>query len=165
MQAASKTIVDLNRAALPKLVETLAGDGGRQLREAYERKAFPAIYRDSRSAQPKVDAALALTDLSADQRRDLESIALSFRGSYDDLSQQMVTLSEQMDGNLMAFEPEDWKEYTKRQSAISKLRFDRDEVSATAVRALRAALTPEQVAAIGGLQEPSRRSDNPFEVE
>jgi hypothetical protein len=163
MQAINKSIVELNRAALPRLVEALPGDFGRQLRDAYERKAFPQVYDDSHSAQSRIDAALALAELNADQRRDIESIALSFRGGYDELSQQMVILSEQMDGNLAAFEPEDWREYTKRQSSISKLRFDRDEISATALRSLRAALTPEQVAALGGLEEAPPRGDNPFE--
>lgn len=163
MGTINKSIVKLNRAALPGLVEALPGDFGRQLRDAYERQAFPQVYDDSHSAQSRIDAALALAELNADQRRDLESIALSFRGGYDELSQQMVALSEQMDGNLAAFEPEDWREFSKRQSTISKLRFDRDEISATALRSLRAALTPEQVAALGGLEDPPPRGDNPFE--
>jgi hypothetical protein len=160
--AAGTTIAALNEATLPKLVDALPSDGGIRVREAFERRAFPSVYVDSRSAQPKIDSALALPDLTAEQRRELQSIALAFRGDYDQLSRKMVEMTAGQHDDFSQFQQDDWQEYMKSQSAMSKLRFDRDEASAAAIRRMRAALNPEQVKALGGLEEPQRRSDNPF---
>jgi hypothetical protein len=151
---ASKAVADLNRATLERLVAALPGEAGANLRRDYNRRAYPDIYNDPRSAEARIDQALKLPSLDAEQRRQVEEIAKTFRTSYADLSEQMVAIKHDADeANVATFEAADWQEFQKRQNRVGSIRFERSEVSAAALLRLKEVLTADQVAAIGGLDD------------
>ena len=90
------------------------------------------------------------------QRGGLNEIAGEYRPAYEEMSRQMVELSSSREQGAGGMEV-DWQAQERRQAAMSKLRFDRDELSARAANRMRLMLTEAQIAAIGGLPDPPER--------
>jgi hypothetical protein len=59
----------------------------------------------------------------------------------------------------MGNDPDAWKEYMKREEVMAKHRFDRDEVSAKALRRIRVALSKEQIDRLPGLATADHREE------
>ena len=58
-------ITAMNREVLEQLVTTLSADAAWQLKLAYNQAAYPEIFRDDRSAEKTIQAALSLPDIDA----------------------------------------------------------------------------------------------------
>ena len=92
-------ITTLNKATLARLIEALPPDAAQSLRMEYNRKAYPNIYNDSRSAEPHLKAALALEDLSPQQRSQIAEMTQEYRAAYDQLCDQLVELMANASAN------------------------------------------------------------------
>jgi len=154
---ASDTLVSLNRQTLDQLIAQLDAGAGDQLRRAYNRKAFPDVYRDSRSAEPRLQAAMALPDLSDQQREQISTISGEFRTAYDTLCDQMIDLEKSGGSNSFAAagpgggppQPADLQAMQERMRNREKLDFERNDLNDRMLARLRGALTEEQVQRLG----------------
>lgn len=165
LSEAGRAITTLNRQTLPKLLAALPSDAAGSLRHAYNTRAYPSVYSDPQSAEPKINAALKLPGLSDEQRSQVEDISKTFRAAYNTLSEQMVENSPANDG-WVDFQSEDaMKDWQKKHSKLETLRYERNETSFKAVTQLRSVLTPEQVAAIGGLEDPKKPEQRWYGIE
>ncbi len=132
------------------------------LRLAYEEASYPAIFRDSRSAQPFIDKARGLHDLTDEQRVALLTLADKYRAEHVAVCRRMKPPPEDPTRALPdASSPEDsrryWQERMEQANIREKARFERDENSQRAVSQLRRVLTPAQAERIAGL---SKYEDN-----
>lgn len=68
-----KDIRNINRETIRRVTPLLSDEAATKLREAYARRSFPRVYRESH-AEKLVKAALAAGDLTAEQRAELASL-------------------------------------------------------------------------------------------
>ena len=143
----------LNRRTLDEIVNTLPEAAATSIQLAFDRKAYPSIYKDPMSIDRQLKAAYKLKDLTEQQREQLDGLAATHDPEYLRLSKEMVG---HVGGapNMMSFEASDWQEYQKNQEQQQKLRFDRDELCSRAINRLKTILTPEQFKRIGSLPQP-----------
>lgn len=152
-RTARQALIDLNQQTLDRLKASLTDVDADALTRAYDRKAWPDVFRDPASAEPQITAALALPDLSAPQRQSLQQIASEYRVAYDDICQAMIDLAR----TAPAMEGpgggggRDWQAFQERMRQSEKLNFDREDLNVKTIERLKLALTDEQVARIGGL--------------
>ena len=140
-------VASLNRDTLTRLAALLPSENADALQQAYNRKAYPDVYRDPRSAQPHLSAALMLSDLADQQLSQIQELALEFRAKYDELTDQLVQL-------LAAnHEPANFADASFRNwiRERERLEFDRNELSDRTIARLSTILTEEQVQRLGGL--------------
>ena len=150
----SRKVAELNRRTLEELVNTLPDAAGTSIRTAYERKAYPSIFKDPVSIERHLRAAFRLKDLTEQQREQLDLLAATYDPEYQRLSKAMVAQVGGHPMNPLNFEPGDWQEYQQKQEQMKRLRFDRDELCYRAINKLKASLSPEQIKRIGGLPAP-----------
>ncbi len=153
---ASAAMTTLNRDSLERVVAQLDATNADALRRAYNKKAFPDIYRDRRSAQPRIDSALALPDLTDQQRDQLQTMAFEYRTAYDALCEQMITLEKSNaaaptggGGQGAGGAGFDFQAIQERMRNREKLDFERNDLSDKMLARLRATLNEEQVRRLG----------------
>jgi hypothetical protein len=149
---AREAMVNLNRSTLERVSSLLEAASAEELRQRYNRKAFPDVFRDRNSAGPRIDAALALADLSDSQREQLQTIATEFRPAYDALCNQLIDLERNApamrgpgDGGG-GFDPQAFQERMRNRE---KIEFEREDLSDRMLVRLRATLTSDQIQRIG----------------
>ncbi|MFO0963334.1 MAG: hypothetical protein U0625_10590 [Phycisphaerales bacterium] len=126
----------------------------KRLVEAYEDEAYPTIFRDARAATPLIDRALAMPDLSDDQRTQLLALGDRVRAEHRELSRKMIPKpAGEFPGGDMNAQARYWQEYMDRQAAAQRVQFERDEKSQRAVAALRRILNEAQRARMPELEK------------
>lgn len=149
---ARQAIADLNKSSLATLSGMLPAGQAQSLRRAYNREAFPGVFRDPRSAEPHLAAALALGDLTEQQRSTIQEVAAEFHGAYDQMCERMLELEATAPDMGGPPQNRDWQAFQQRLRDREKLEFDRNELSDKALARLRAALTEPQIQQLGGLR-------------
>jgi hypothetical protein len=149
---ARQAITALNRASLDKVKQALPEAQAHELQQSYNRKAFAGVYRDNRSAERHLNAAMALEDLTSQQRAQVQEIVAEFRAEYEAISEKLVELEIHRPDAAGNQENRDWRGMGDQMRNREKLQFDRNDVNDKAVSKLRAALTEDQVARLGGLE-------------
>ncbi len=152
-------LAELNRRTLDALVAALPEAKRRAFRGAYNRQAFPTVYVDPVCVEEHLGRALALKDLSADQVAGISTLAGAYWIDYEALSRKMTALTDAADFLLGSPGHAEMTGYMQRQEELEKLRFDRDELSYRAISRIQGVLSPDQVAALGGLPKPKAQSD------
>ncbi len=143
---ARRALVQLNRRTLDRL-ERSAGAIGTVVRDRYQRTAFPMVYDDEQSAEGPLLAALNLPDLGPDQADRVRDLIALYRPRHQDLCRAMV--EERMAESMSRGGRRDWQERTARSNRIEQHVFDREELNARTLRALRSVLADEQARAVG----------------
>ena len=151
---ARRNLAQLNRRTIGELVNTLGEPAGASIQLAYDRKAYPSIYKDPVSIERQLKAAYKLKDLTEQQRKQLDLLATTYDPEYLRLSAAMVAHVASDTPNMMNFKASDWQEYRKKQEQLQLIRFDRDELCYRAVNKLKVILGPEQIKRIGNLPAP-----------
>ena len=148
---ARREVTALNRTTLDSLLALLPDQQAADLKRAYQRKAFADVFVDERSAEPHLLAANELPDLTAEQRGKVQEIAIEFRVIYDEICQKMVDLEAAAPQPVQRdnFDPRNMQDQLRNRE---KLHFERNDLNDKAIAQLRAALTPEQVQRLGGLE-------------
>jgi hypothetical protein len=153
-QATNRELALLNRATLNAALELAPQREQSTFRDRYNRQAFPTIYDDPTSPEPKLLAAMNLPELSDRQRARVQDLIMEFRVEYQRLSQEMV--EHHMDlSNIEAPErrgrqrpgqpePPEVIERDGLRNAIERVMFDRTELNQRITRRLRAVLNEEQ---------------------
>ena len=142
---ARKAIVELNRITLQKLAQVLPSESMDRLRDVYNRRSFPDIFNDPKSARHIIDAVLAQEDLTPAQRMAVQEIAMDYRSRYQELSNQMVDLkiSQPVPGNDDNFGRINFQAMQQQQRGMEKIRFDRNDLSDKTRNQIRNALSEE----------------------
>ncbi|MHC4809418.1 MAG: hypothetical protein ACYTEV_03530 [Planctomycetota bacterium] len=143
---ARRQLVQLNRRTLSRL-ERAADSIGATLRDRYQRAAFPKVYDDEQSAEGPLLAALNLPDLGPDQADRVRDLIALYRPRHQDLCRALV--EERMAESMARGGRREWQERTARSNRIEQHVFDREELNARTLRALRSVLADEQARAVG----------------
>jgi hypothetical protein len=143
---ARRALVVLNRRTLQRLERSMP-EAGESLRDRYQRTAFPSVYDDEQSAEGPLLAALNLPDLGPDQQDRIQDILALYRPRHQELCSAMV--DARMEASMAARSRRDWQARAARANRIEQFTFDREELNARALRALRATLDPAQAADVG----------------
>ncbi len=142
---ARKMMVELNRTTLDTIAEVLPDEVAQELRDAYGRHAFPAIYDDPRGAGRYLRAALALPDLGEQQRTRIEAVAEEYRPAHRAVAEQLAQIyAEQENAAAGGFDRSQRQRFAEQRNRIGVLEFDRTEINAKALRQLREMLTEKQ---------------------
>jgi hypothetical protein len=157
---ARQAVTSQNRASLEKIKTLLPEAQAQELQRTYNRKAFASVYRDTRSAERHLTAALALEDLTSQQRTQVQEITAEFQSNYDAISEKLVELEASRQDMSATPENRDWRGMGDQMRNREKLQFDRNDVNDKAVSKLRAALTEEQIARLGGLEIAEESAGN-----
>ena len=138
------TIYDAACVAAVSDVDALAS-----AKRARMRAMYPSIYRLSDSAERQLNASALFTELTDDQRGQIEALRAEYNVVYEKLSEQMVMPAFQGfpgDGSAEAFQ-----DYAKRQSEVEKVRFQRKELTEKSLNQLRRTLGSTLSAKVPGL--------------
>jgi hypothetical protein len=144
-QRTTRALESLNRSMLSTLLEALPSDAAHALQHQYRQRAFPSVFDDPRTAEPKLDAAMNLANLAQSQRDRLRDAAVNYRTAYAQIANRMFEVHESRGGENRGRNAMD------HFNALERLRFERNEVNDQLRRQLRAILNDEQIKQIGGL--------------
>ncbi len=118
-------------------------------KRARMRSMYPSIYRVSDSAERQLNSAARFTELTDDQRGQIEALRAEYNAVYEKLSEQMVMPDFDAfpgDGSADAFQA-----YAKRQAEVETFRFQRKELTEKSLNQLRRTLGPTLSAKVVGL--------------
>jgi len=136
-------ISDLNNQTLRQLSEFLPADAASTLRDRYLGRAYPEVPRASQSdALKSFHAALRLPSLSPDLRADINAMAVQFRGSANQVVDEMIKAVDEYRNNAAPF----GRDRTQRREYNQKLEGYRERLAGldrTAVEALGGLLGPD----------------------
>jgi Spy/CpxP family protein refolding chaperone len=136
-------ISDLNNQTLRRLSEFLPPDAASTLRDRYLGRAYPEVPRASQSqALKSFHAALRLPSLSPDLRADINALAVEFRGSANQVVDEMIKAVDEYRNNAAPF----GRDRTLRREYNQKLEGYRERLAAldqTAVETLGGLLGPD----------------------
>ncbi len=154
----SRELARINRETLEQILEAINSDAAFELRAAYNREAFPTVYNDPVCIDRHLNEARKLSDLTDDQQRMLDELAVEYHPAYRDFCEQMIKIHAETEEYAywymsMEDDPDQQRRWMERMEAIAKLNFDRSELNARAVSRLKSILTEEQIKRIGGLPE------------
>jgi hypothetical protein len=135
------------RDAFDAMLAAVPEDDRDRMQLAFDRAAYPSVYRDPRSALPFIERAEAFGDLDERQREQLAALKEKYSREYFDACRRMTPKGS----SLEQAPKERFEAYMALENERAKVRFDRDERSVRAVSQLKRILTPEQVARIPGL--------------
>ena len=150
-------IAELNRVTMEKLLVALPPASAERVRRTFDRMSWPHIHDDRSSAAGLLTAALKLSDLTAQQRTDIENIAAEYRPTYDALLERMKTMAEGPDSSIYDQEhstEEQRLAFMHRRTQRQRMLFDRHELNVRAWQRLKAVLTEDQAKAIGMTATP-----------
>jgi Spy/CpxP family protein refolding chaperone len=138
-------ISDLNNQTLRRLTEFLPRDAASTLRDRYLGRAYPEVPRASQSeALKSFHAALRLPSLSPDLRADITAMAVQFRGSADQVVDEMIKAVDEYRNNAAPFGR--GRDRSQRREYNQKLEGYRERLAGldrTAVEAIEGLLGPD----------------------
>lgn len=106
MREATDAMTELNRRTLDSLAERLPQAEATSLRRAFERQAYPEVFNDPGSLEPRLAAIFELPDLSESQRTRIMELAADYRRSYSQVSDRMIEVHAAGGGNQAAGGPQ-----------------------------------------------------------
>lgn len=153
-----RKVSELNSTIFEKVVAGLPTDKTGDVRDAYQRLAFPSVYKDSGAMKKKINKSIDLNDLTAEQQASLVDLRAEYQPAYTEVSDRMLTLTRASPVRNMTSDREDWSKYSEFHDKFERLQFERAELNSRALLRLRAVLTEAQIEAIGGLPEVAKRN-------
>lgn len=168
MQALEKRKTDIsarmekfNLAALDTICGAMAATDAQQLRCAWQRAAYPRVYDAGGSAEGIFNKALAMRELSAEQRVAVEVMAVEYLEAIERLAAEFIArpksaASEGIDAHG------GFEQAAERDR--KRLAADRDELNQSAVRRLKEALGEELAAKVGELSAKKKRPQMQFQI-
>lgn len=153
--AADEAIAALNRRTIDDALGRLEESDASALRLAWQKAAYPSVFRDARNAEPTLVEAIKLETSTPEQVQQISEILQKHRAEYDRLCQEMVRVTATAAGAPRPgeFNPDTMRAMAATQNELKRLRFDRTELNAASLRKLKALLTPEQIEQLPGLKE------------
>ena len=146
---------DAQSAALEAMAATLTPQAAATLRRAVRAQQYPEVYRAMDRVDGTIDRVMSLPDLTPAQLTTLSTEADAFRARSDDIADRAVAVLTEAEASQAAMitnagNPEKTIEKVRRNElANADLDYDRSELSARALRRMRAVLSPSQAQAAG----------------
>jgi hypothetical protein len=137
-------IRELNAATLGSLAARLDDGGVRAFDRAYQRARHPEVFADPEGLESVLRDALALDDLTGDQRRRLGELIAEHQSMYEDLCEQMVAVRESLETS-----GRDRGRGGGGGNEMERLRFERRELNDKGRRRLRSIMSDEQASRLG----------------
>jgi hypothetical protein len=147
---ASQELMDRVRSIHRAAVDAATDDPARRtaIWRGYLAVENPAVYQPADSALRQLDDAIALGDLSIDQRGRLDALRAEYEAAYLSLSEKIVEGSA---GMVAGSDPDGWREYQERAEVVEKIRFERNERTEKARSEARRILGDELASRVRGL--------------
>lgn len=140
--------------ARKRLEAAVSAEGRMALLTAWCRAVAPRAFNDKKDADTQLVAALALADLTAEQKRQLEALRSSHDAEHAALTEKIGLLAAEIafpsGEEPSARRPSN--DELARQRSLDRLRFDRSELNERSRRRIRTILTAAQCEAVPGLQ-------------
>jgi hypothetical protein len=166
--AADRVTRALNEGARDDLAALITdGEERRLLLDAWNRKAWPSVARDRRSVEPKIELALGVEGLTAEERGRVEAIAAEHRTEYRRILDEMIRTNEESepkpgDDSMRGI---DVAALRKRQETMNRLTFERDELNEKTFRRLRESLGEERAKQLGEMPARPKRGSGGLPAE
>ena len=167
VEEADELTARMNEATIRSMLDALNGNAEQVLLEdAWDRAAWPSVFRDRSDVEPKITTALGLADLSPETKSALEAIAAEHRDEYRRISKEMIAANEKAakenaerrKANTQGDGPDiDIRSMQARQDTMNRLRFERSELNEKTLRRVKEKLTPEQAEKVGDLPKRGER--------
>jgi len=144
-----------DREELEAMAATLTPQAAATLRRAVRAQQYPEVYRAMDRVDGTIDRVMSLPDLTPAQLTTLSTEADAFRARSDDIADRAVAVLTEAEASQAAMitnagNPEKTIEKVRRNElANADLDYDRSELSARALRRMRAVLSPSQAQAAG----------------
>ena len=152
--ALTKASLDGRRAVLDRL----GPEGKAAFDSAWLRAAAPRVYVDRKDAMAVLDAAVSLPGMPEGQRKQLDALRGEHAARHGALCDRLANLFvEYRSGDSVPGLAALAGSGSANRQMTADLRFERAELNARTLRRLRAALTPEQAAAIPSLSPATTR--------
>lgn len=143
---------ELASATRARLESAVSPEGRIALHRAWCRHVAPQAYEDKRNADARLAQALALPDLTPEQRRQIEALRAQHATEHARLTDQIGTIAAELAvPSAPAASKDPSGEPAGVRQKMETLRFDRRELNERTLRQLRTVLTPEQNAEISPL--------------
>ncbi len=144
-----RQIGDVNRETVESIVAVLPAETGARVRDAFNRRAYPKAFDDPGCMADALREAMALEDLSPEQKNRLTTLRLAFNDAYSTAIAGLVDVC----AGAMQFMPMAGRTITEdvaRSEAhfneeFSRLAGAREEANRRALRGLRVTLVPAQM--------------------
>ncbi len=158
VRAAQRAVTAEVRAALDQVAGLVAAPSARSIRRAAHAEAMPEVMRDPRSAEGRLEQALALESLSDERRLAIVDLLSTHQASVDRLVDRFIADALERERRLGVPDEPGPMEIRAMRSADAlqrRLRFDRSEINDATMRRLRQLLTAEENRTIEDLPERS----------
>ena len=158
----AEAVRDINDNAVQNIVLLLPEEQGRQFDRIAKERGYPRIFRDTRIDR-SFKAAMELEDLEADILVAIKELYEAFKIEVAYANEQIYAAThrweaqEQLDRMNRFAERMTGASSNRPESPIRKAQDDRRKIEDNYLEQLKLLLTPEQIAAIGGLDERSER--------
>jgi hypothetical protein len=151
-ERASDGARELASAARARLEGAVSPEGRAALHRAWCQHVAPQAYDDKRNADARLAQALALPDLTSEQRQQIEALRSQHATAHAHLTDQIGTMAAELAMPGAADATSDFAtEPDGARKKLETLRFDRRELNERTLRQLRTVLTAEQNAEISPL--------------
>ena len=130
---------------LAQVLSELSPVAAQELRFAYNRRAFPDVYRDSIEIEKSIASILRLPNLADAQRTQIDAIARNFRARFMEISDKGIAIlrERERESSRSSFGMPS-RAMIERELQRERLEFDRDEICARAMMHLHLALSEAQ---------------------
>ncbi|MGE4199000.1 MAG: hypothetical protein AB7G11_17970 [Phycisphaerales bacterium] len=139
----STRVRDVNRKFAAQIETALPAEKQSEFATAFRRESFPRVYRPTQATRV-VDAAVALKDLTADQKSAIEAIRDSYHRDLAAIQKDMEGATEEMEAN---FSPRNMMQrggFGNDDSKLGDLQRRRRELDRDTAEKVNALLTEEQ---------------------
>jgi len=148
---AKNALMVANQKALDDLLSSISDADHWQVRMRYMKQAYPNIFRNSSDTSTMLTAALAIQNLGATQRDQLEQLSTTYNYEYWNLCEEMIA-NRQLIASAKKKESLFDQSDMQREIQMEKLRFKRSELANRAKMRLRMILAKEQIKDVPGLR-------------
>lgn len=143
-EPASKHLAQINREWVPRIETALAKENATEFRRRFLETAYEPIHPDPNHADALYDAALALEDLTDEQRAILETLREEFRRAHDQISHDMRDIYDRQQEARITASREKREYFTQGIYDLTQARLKREQLNEGQRAKINAILTPEQ---------------------
>ena len=139
-----------NREAADGVFAAVPDQASWSLRDAYERAAYPDIFRDEQAVDPALSQ-LQEIGLSPEQQQKVERRATAYRASWLQLTREMVQLKRDSPGGGGMFPIN--RDRMESGLTMARLKYRRGQLDERTMAQLELILEPSQIAAVAAFAD------------
>lgn len=145
-----------NREAADGVFAAVPDQASWSLRDAYERAAYPDIFRDEQAVDPALSQ-LQEIGLSPEQQQKVEGRATAYRASWLQLTREMIQLKRDTPGGGGMFPIN--RDRMESGLTMARLKYRRGQLSERTMAQLELILDPSQIAAVAAFADAAENAE------